>query len=351
MHASVLSDLEDDVASCDGDKTAKILMLFTDFDIDDVTLAAFTAELEQEFEAAVAAGLITMPNVVTPTIPPIPVGSEATVADLRASIEAAARSLEKCRDFNEFAGGFVCERATTEIMAAITAADAELVADRAEKETELQTLFMLEGAPGESFDAFCADLMAEFRASLMGGATPTPTNPATTMLPIDVVPAGCTSAQTKHTELEAKLAEINELAALRDFVAPRVANADKMAALCGGKKELLEGIVTTNFPAWTMGIQAKIDILAMLYPAKRITITEPSGAVRDESWPEFLIRFRAMYDARKDDDAVLIVSPGFTVDPVYENCPDPVLDAYAVAAAFRDVVEDCLSYTAWLEAE
>ena len=100
---------------------------------------------------------------------------------------------------------------------------------------------MLEGAPGESFDAFCADLMAEFRASLMGGATPTPTNPATTMLPIDVVPAGCTSAQTKHTELEAKLAEINELAALRDFVAPRVANADKMAALCGGKKELLEG--------------------------------------------------------------------------------------------------------------
>jgi hypothetical protein len=58
-----------------------------------------------------------------------------------------------------------------------------------------------------------------------------------------------------------------------------------------------------------------------------------------------------MYDARKDDDAVYIVSPGFTVEPVYEHCPEAVLDAHAVAAAFRDVVEDCLSYTAWLEAE
>jgi hypothetical protein len=188
---------------------------------------------------AVAAGLITMPNIITPESVPIPIGSEATVADIRAMIAAEAIKLGKCRDFNEFARGFVCERATTEIMTAITAADAELVADRAEKEAALQALFMLEGM-GESFETFCANLLAEFRASLMGGATPTPTNPATTMLPIDVVPAGCTSAQTKHTELVNKLAEINELAALRDFVAPRVANADRMVLLCGGKKAVYD---------------------------------------------------------------------------------------------------------------
>jgi hypothetical protein len=57
------------------------------------------------------------------------------------------------------------------------------------------------------------------------------------MAPIDVVPTGCTTGQAKLAELEGKLAEINELAALRDFVAPRVANADKVDRECGGKKE------------------------------------------------------------------------------------------------------------------
>ena len=141
-----------------------------------------------------------------------------------------------------------------------------------------------------------------------------------------------------------------ELAALRDFVAPRAASADRMAALCGGKKAVYDKIVTDNFSAWTMGITAKIDILAELFINHKLVITEPGPppTTRDETWPEFLNRFRGLYDARKDDDAVHIVDPGFTVEPVYEHCPETVLDAHAVADAFRDVLEDCLSYTAWL---
>ena len=324
--------------------------LYIDFDVDDVNLVAFREELEQEFDAAAAAGMIVNPTVVTPTLPPVPIGSEATVADARAAIQAQADDLEACRDFNNFAASFVCERATAEIQLACNAADAELIADKAEKETALATLFMLEGT-GESFDTYCANLLAEFRATLpSGGAPPAPTMPASTMLPIDIVPAGCTIGQMKHAELEAKLAEINELAALRDFVAPRVASADKMAALCGGKKQVYDNIVTDNFPAWSLGITAKIDILGILYPSNRIQITEPTPpfATRDETWTEFLIRFRAMYNLRKDDDAVHIVDPGFTVPPAYEHCPETVLDAEAVADAFRGVLEDCLSYTAWL---
>ena len=45
------------------------------------------------------------------------------------------------------------------------------------------------------------------------------------------------------------------------------------------------------------------------------------------------------------------MDPGFDVPTNLDECPEDVLDALAVAEAFRDVLEDCLSYTEWLSAQ
>ena len=148
-HAAELARLNGLRAACDVDKAAMVGRLFTDFDIDDVDLAAFTAELEEEFLLAVAAGMIANPTMIVPNLPAIPTGSEPSVASARADIQAAAEKLGKCMDFNEkFAAGFVCDRATAEIMGAIAAADAELGLDKAAKQSDLAALFLLEGTPG-----------------------------------------------------------------------------------------------------------------------------------------------------------------------------------------------------------
>jgi hypothetical protein len=56
--------------------TDLIAQLYGDFDIDDVTLPLFEAELQAAYDAAVANNLIPMPTEVTVVFPPVPAGSE-----------------------------------------------------------------------------------------------------------------------------------------------------------------------------------------------------------------------------------------------------------------------------------
>ena len=70
-------------------------------------------------------------------------------------IEMYDAALEECIDYNSFAGPFVCDRATGEVLAAVAQAEAALAAAMAAKEESLRNLFGAEGLPGEAWEAFC----------------------------------------------------------------------------------------------------------------------------------------------------------------------------------------------------
>ena len=118
-HQTLLQTLCDQLEEEEASKATNVQMLYHDFDIDDLSLADFAAELEQEYNMAKDAGLLPSTSDVDPPLPPVPTGSEDAVADLRDHIEAKAEQLEDLMDFNNFAFGHVCGRATDEIQEAI----------------------------------------------------------------------------------------------------------------------------------------------------------------------------------------------------------------------------------------
>jgi hypothetical protein len=69
------------------------------------------------------------------------------------------------------------------------------------------------------------------------------------------------------------------------------------------------------------------------------------------SFDEFLDYYRTTYEVLVESDHVHYAHPGFEVPDIHPNCPEDTQDAHAMAEAFRDVLEDCLSYLAWLQAQ
>ena len=94
---------------------------------------------------------------------------------------------------------------------------------------------------------------------------------------------------------------------------------------------------------WTEGIRAKMAILTELY-------SDPLLALPNESLDMFLERYRAMYDVLKDMDDILAADPGFDLPQISANCPADVQSVYTIGQSFRDLLIDCLSYHAWLDA-
>lgn len=64
----------------------------------------------------------------------------------------------------------------------------------------------------------------------------------------------------------------------------------------------------------------------------------------------FLDEIRDIYEALKRDDDIIIEPTGITVPDVNPLCPDDVKMLATTLRSFNDLLEDCLSYSAWLNA-
>ena len=67
---------------------------------------------------------------------------------------------------------------------------------------------------------------------------------------------------------------------------------------------------------------------------------------------DFLDRIRDQYDLRKLDDDIIIEPTGIMIPTKMsiEMCPEDVKDLRTTLVAFNDLLEDCLSYSSWLNA-
>jgi hypothetical protein len=80
----LLNDLQGQVSSCETEKADLVEMLFVNFDIDDLPLASFRAEMETEF--AIQRPMMMFPSNCDVVYPAVCQGSEDMVSGLRTAI-------------------------------------------------------------------------------------------------------------------------------------------------------------------------------------------------------------------------------------------------------------------------
>ena len=153
------------------------------------------------------------PSVVDRMFPPVPAGQEATVQEERDVIDGKAADLEELLDFNNFVKDHVCESRAELYEQQCAVVDTAIAAQRVIKQNMLQSVFEVEGRSNlsETFDEFCARLVAEFDAQF-GAAVPAPSVPYTEVAyPTAIMPDDCDDAETAQQNLVDKLDEIMKL--------------------------------------------------------------------------------------------------------------------------------------------
>ena len=311
--------------------------LFDQFNTGDQSLEAFEDFIRMEFnELAQANALPDQPVVVETEQPAIPAGLEPLVEDLRQTISDDADALGSILDFNNFAFDFICEEAVDDIEAATVAATADLNAAAEELGGVIDDLFIVEGADGQTRLAFETVLRDEWAAADPEAGTGEPTQE----LPYEALPAECAAGQQKLQALREIIQDTQDIADFTEWLRPRIDDAAVIFLTCTQTKQELTDIIAEDFSQWTTCVNDKSALLQSMWDNDA-----------DVTFLDFLSETRQEYEDLKDQDMVMIIDPALEIPAVLSQCPDDVQEQLGVAESFVDILEDCGSYLAWLQAQ
>jgi len=317
-----------------------IVALFAQFNTGDQTLEAFETFIREEFNAlSQANALPEQPVVVTTDIPAIPAGLEPLVEDLRTTIAEDATSLGLVLDFNNFAFDFICEEAVDDIEASTVLATAELEAAAEELRLVVDDLFIVEGTDDQDRTAFESALREEWDATVAAEATQL-AQVGEVALPYDSLPTECVAGQNKLQALKDIIQDTQDIASFTEWLRPRIDDAAVILLTCTQTKEDLTMLIMADFSQWTTCVNDKSALLQTMW-----------NNDADVTFLDFLSDIRQQYEDLKDLNMVQIIDPELDVPAVLSQCPDDVQEQLGVAESFVDILEDCGSYLAWLQAQ
>ena len=99
-------------------------------------------------------------------------------------------------------------------------------------------------------------------------------------------------------------------------------------------------LIMADFSKWTTCVNDKSAILQTMW-----------GNDADVTFLDFLADTRQQFEDLKDLDMVQIIDPELDIPAVLSQCPDDVQEQLGVAESFVDILEDCGTYLAWLQAQ
>ena len=315
-----------------------IAELFEQFNTGDQTLEAFELFIRTEFEElSQANALPEKPVDVETEIPAIPAGLEPLVEGLRNTIAEDATALGSILDFNNFAFDFICEEAIDDIDAATVVATEQLEAAAEELGSVIDDLFIVEGTDDQDRVAFESQLRDEWEASV---AETQLAQVGQVELPYDSLPSECVAGQQKLQALRDIIQDTQDISDFTEWLRPRIDDAAVILLTCTQTKADLADLIMEDFSKWTTCVNDKSAILQTMW-----------GNDADVTFLDFLADTRQRFEDLKDADMVHIIDPELEIPAVLSQCPDDVQEQLGVAESFVDILEDCGTYLAWLQAQ
>ena len=123
----------------------------------------FEVYLQNEFDEMMNANMLPEePTVIKASMPPVPMGYEPYVEDLRRTMENDAKDLGYALDFNTFSFDFVCEETVDEIEKVRGIADKRIKKRREKLDHVISDLFLVEREGEESKMVFENRLFEQF---------------------------------------------------------------------------------------------------------------------------------------------------------------------------------------------
>lgn len=317
-----------------------IAELFEQFNTGDQTLEAFEDFIRAEFdELSQANALPEQPVTVDTEIPTIPAGLEPLVEGLRTTIADDATALGSILDFNNFAFDFICEEAIDDIDAATTVATEQLDTAAAELGSVIDDLFIVEGTEDQDRVSFESALRDEYDAAVAADETQ-PSEADESELPYDSLPSECVAGQGKLQALRDLILDAQQISDFTEWLRPRIDDAAVILLTCTQTKEDLSMLIMEDFSKWTTCVNDKSALLQTMW-----------GNDPDVTFLDFLADTRQQFEDLKDADMVQIIDPELEIPAVLTQCPDDVQEQLGVAESFVDILEDCGTYLAWLQAQ
>jgi hypothetical protein len=317
-----------------------IAELFEQFNTGEQTLEAFEDFIRAEFdELSQANALPEQPVTVDTEIPAIPAGLEPLVEGLRDTIADDATTLGSILDFNNFAFDFICEEAIDDIEDATIVATEQLDVAAEELGSVIDDLFIVEGTDDQDRVAFESTLRDEWEAAVAAEATQL-AQVGEVELPFDSLPSECVAGQAKLQALKDLIQDTQDISDFTEWLRPRIDDAAVILLTCTQTKGDLADLIMEDFSKWTTCVNDKSALLQTMW-----------GNDADVSFLDFLADTRQQFEDLKDLDMVQIIDPELDIPAVLSQCPDDVQEQLGVAESFVDILEDCGTYLAWLQAQ